>query len=112
MLKKFITTILIALTSVASSFGQNDEFPDSCSVSLITCYPGPVVFELYGHTALRVRNADYDLAYNFASLSKNSTSRANKPSTCGKSFAYSACPKTESIATTTSTTTARPVRAT
>lgn len=69
MLKKFITTILIALTSVASSFGQNDEFPDSCSVSLITCYPGPVVFELYGHTAIRVRNADYDLAYNFGMFS-------------------------------------------
>ena len=29
--------------------------PDSVAISLLTCSPGSLVYELYGHTALRVR---------------------------------------------------------
>ena len=33
-------------------------------VSLITCYPGQNIYELYGHTELRVRGSGYDWVFN------------------------------------------------
>ena len=38
---------------------------DSVSVSLITCYPGPEIYKLYGHTALRVRYGEWDVMFNY-----------------------------------------------
>ena len=38
---------------------------DSVSVSLITCYPGPEIYKLYGHTALRVRYGERDVMFNY-----------------------------------------------
>ncbi len=35
------------------------------TVSLITCYPGPEIYELYGHTALRVHGEGIDSVWNF-----------------------------------------------
>ena len=35
------------------------------TVSLVTCYPGPEIYELYGHTALRVRGEGIDSVWNF-----------------------------------------------
>ena len=35
------------------------------TVSLITCYPGPEVYELCGHEAIRVRGKDMDMVWNF-----------------------------------------------
>ena len=35
-------------------------------VSLLTCFPGQEVFELYGHTAIRITDgATMDRVYNF-----------------------------------------------
>jgi hypothetical protein len=34
-------------------------------VSWLTCSPGEEVYELYGHTALRVRTSQFDVAYNY-----------------------------------------------
>ena len=39
--------------------------PIETKVSLITIYPGSEVYELYGHTELRVRNGDSDMFYNY-----------------------------------------------
>lgn len=39
--------------------------------SLITCYPGPVVYELYGHTAIRISHGEEDIAFNFGMFSFN-----------------------------------------
>lgn len=40
--------------------------PDSTlTVSLITCYPGPEVYELCGHTALRIRGQQMDSVWNY-----------------------------------------------
>ncbi len=42
------------------------ELQDSNVVaSLITCYPGPDVYELYGHTMLRMRYKNVDIVYNY-----------------------------------------------
>lgn len=38
---------------------------DSLTVSLITCYPGPEVYELYGHEAIRVRGEGRDSVWNY-----------------------------------------------
>ncbi len=38
---------------------------DDVVISLITCYPGPDVYELYGHTMLRVQHGDIDMVYNY-----------------------------------------------
>lgn len=38
---------------------------DSLTVSLITCYPGPEIYELYGHEAIRVRGNGIDSVWNF-----------------------------------------------
>ncbi len=38
---------------------------DSAVVSLITCYPGADIYELYGHTMLRVRYHGHDMVYNY-----------------------------------------------
>ena len=38
---------------------------DDVVISLITCYPGADVYELYGHTMLRVQYGDIDMVYNY-----------------------------------------------
>lgn len=40
-------------------------------ISLITCYPGQDVYELYGHTAIRISDGYSDLVYNFGMFSFN-----------------------------------------
>lgn len=40
-------------------------------VSLITCYPGPEIFELCGHSALRIRTADSDSVWNYGMFNFN-----------------------------------------
>lgn len=42
-----------------------EEQSDSIKVSLLTCYPGEEVYELYGHTALRVRGENFDSVWNY-----------------------------------------------
>jgi hypothetical protein len=42
-----------------------DTIPADLRVSLITCYPGPEVYQLCGHAALRVQTQDKDIAFNY-----------------------------------------------
>lgn len=41
---------------------------DSIKISLITCYPGPEIFELCGHEALRVRKNGTDSVWNYGTF--------------------------------------------
>lgn len=41
---------------------------DNVVVSLITCYPGQNIYELYGHTELRVRGKGYDWVFNYGTF--------------------------------------------
>lgn len=41
---------------------------DNVVVSLITCYPGQNIYELYGHTELRVRGNGYDWVFNYGTF--------------------------------------------
>lgn len=38
---------------------------DSLTVSLVTCWPGAEVYELCGHEAIRIRNAEMDSVWNY-----------------------------------------------
>lgn len=56
-------------TQVADKNGSQS---DSLTVSLLTCTPGSLVYELYGHTALRVRESGHrqsDWVFNYGSFS-------------------------------------------
>lgn len=53
MLRKLILLTAMALLSAAGAMAE-------LTASLITCYPGPEVYELCGHEALRIRGVDKD----------------------------------------------------
>lgn len=38
---------------------------DSLTVSVLTCYPGEEIYELYGHTGLRIRSNSMDSVWNY-----------------------------------------------
>ena len=63
---KKITTLLLVLLCCLGLSAQNDTV-----ISLVTCYPGPEVYQLEGHTALRITlkghngQPDADLAANY-----------------------------------------------
>ena len=61
-MKRLLNIIGVLLLMPLLAFGQqttkktnNEAINDSVVVSLLTCTPGELVYELYGHTALRVR---------------------------------------------------------
>lgn len=65
---KLLLVILVPLpfrdvrADVPASGGEGD----SIIVSLMTCYPGDAIWELYGHTALRIRlKSGVDVAFNY-----------------------------------------------
>lgn len=65
-----VMLITVALSCLCAS-AQTPEPADSLkkqrdlTVSLITCYPGPEVYELCGHEAVRVRGEGIDSVWNF-----------------------------------------------
>lgn len=67
----FIVMALSWLSAGASRNGEAlaatciDARSDSLTVSLITCYPGPEIYELYGHEAIRVRGEGRDSVWNY-----------------------------------------------
>ena len=68
-MRKHLRSIIAILISILL-FGAADaaaERRDSLVVSLVTCWPGSEVYELCGHSALRMRNADgsEDFAWNY-----------------------------------------------
>lgn len=68
MLKRASAFLAILLTAVLSAFSQTAQ--DSLfRVSLITCYPGKIVYELYGHSAIRIVHGNMDKVYNFGLFS-------------------------------------------
>ncbi len=36
-------------------YADSEVFADSLTVSVVTCYPGPEIYELCGHSAVRVK---------------------------------------------------------
>ncbi len=63
-----IKILLLVLMGSISMMGQTS---DSIKVSLITCYPGSDVYELYGHTELRVQDGMDDNLFNYGMFNFN-----------------------------------------
>ncbi|MCH4156931.1 MAG: DUF4105 domain-containing protein [Muribaculaceae bacterium] len=55
-----IVCLLVAITALADSINSAP-----VTISLITCYPGREVYELYGHTQIRVTQGNSDYAFNY-----------------------------------------------
>lgn len=56
---KRLSVIFFCLFAMLSAFAAD------VRVSLVTCYPGSEVYELDGHTALRLRDDNFDIALNW-----------------------------------------------
>lgn len=92
----YLTTILILsilFPFAAASAGGTAPQPgqaagtDSLEVSLLTCYPGTEIYELYGHSAIRIRNAEFDSVWNYGVFDFNAPNFAwrfamGKPEYC------------------------------
>lgn len=53
-----------AVYKVATDSISNEE-PEDVTISLITCFPGKEIYELCGHSAIRVRTNDTDSVWNY-----------------------------------------------
>lgn len=75
MFRKLVLTILFGLSVLMAPAAVDSvlvrDHVDSIRVSLITCSPGTEVYEVYGHTALRVEMPSYgvDVAVNYGLFS-------------------------------------------
>lgn len=63
-LSAMATLIVMALSWLSSPAIRAAE-PDSLTVSFVTCFPGPEIFELYGHEGIRVRGNGIDSVWNY-----------------------------------------------
>lgn len=70
MLKKILSFLLILISCIEVKAQDNNQV-NRFEVSLITCYPGQIVYELYGHTAIRIKHGQTDKVYNFGLFSFN-----------------------------------------
>ena len=77
-LKNIFLTLTVSLLTVFAAAGGSSavEIPeeaaepssgsaDTLRVSVLTCYPGEEVYELYGHTGLRIRSSRFDSVWNY-----------------------------------------------
>lgn len=68
-MKNRVSAIIICLflsaISVYTTAQENNS--DSIQISILTCSPGPAIYELYGHTAIRVTNhtTGSDIVFNY-----------------------------------------------
>jgi hypothetical protein len=72
ILKKIVLFALF-LGSANSSFGQNKTLSENAKVSVLTCGTGNESYSLFGHTAIRIKDADHfiDLVYNYGAFDFN-----------------------------------------
>ena len=69
MIRKILTYVFLSLAMMMSAA----EMPDSAiRVSLVTLYPGSEVYEVYGHTELRVQDSYGDFFFNYGLFDFNS----------------------------------------
>lgn len=64
MKTKFITFFLI-LFVIQITFSQYKKLSDKAEVSIITAGPGKELYEGFGHSTIRVKDIDFDTAYNY-----------------------------------------------
>lgn len=67
MRKSVYILLLLLLSGFLCQKSSATTPADSIRISLVTCSPGPLIYEVYGHTAIRVQNftRDYDIVYHY-----------------------------------------------
>ncbi|MCY3595665.1 MAG: DUF4105 domain-containing protein, partial [Bacteroidetes bacterium] len=67
---RLILFILSALISTGVRFNANAQISDSARVSILTIYPGDVIYTLWGHSALRIEDpiTNIDTSYNYGTF--------------------------------------------
>jgi hypothetical protein len=64
-MKTKFTFLFLILFVVQITFSQYKKIPDKAEVSIITAGPGKVLYEGFGHSAIRVKSVDFDFIYNY-----------------------------------------------
>ena len=64
----FVLAILLTFSNIRPIFAQIDPM-DSVEVSLLTCSPHEEIYSLYGHSALRWKDGESDLVFNWGMFS-------------------------------------------
>jgi hypothetical protein len=64
MLKKHIPLYFLVFI-FQLGFGQYKQLSLDSEISIITAGPGKILYEGFGHSTIRVKDADFDLAYNY-----------------------------------------------
>ncbi len=64
MLKKILFTLLL-IFSCYSGYSQYKQLSSNAEISIITAGPGKILYEGFGHSTIRVKDSDFDTAYNY-----------------------------------------------
>ncbi len=57
--------LLLMLFVIQLTFSQHKKLSEKAEVSIITAGPGKVLYEGFGHSTIRVKDTDFDTAYNY-----------------------------------------------
>lgn len=64
-MKTKIIALLLMLFIVQFTVSQHKKLSEKAVVSIITAGPGKVLYEGFGHSTIRVKDTDFDTAYNY-----------------------------------------------
>jgi len=70
MLKKTLS-IIILVFAFTSGYSQQKELSPGAEISIITAGPGKVLYESFGHSTIRIKDRDFDTAYNYGMFDFN-----------------------------------------
>ncbi|MEG0700442.1 MAG: DUF4105 domain-containing protein [Muribaculaceae bacterium] len=69
IISKIILLCILSVIPFTHLSAQSVSEDSTIYSSLVTCYPGPEIFELYGHTAIRIQQGENDMAFNYGMFS-------------------------------------------
>ena len=72
-IKNYVITIFLIISSLLAVNAQGNMLSDSATLSLITCSPGPQIYALFGHTAIRLVDPTrgLDIVFNYGMFNFN-----------------------------------------
>ena len=72
-IKNYVITILLIISGLSAVNAQGNTLSDSATLSLITCSPGPQIYALFGHTAIRLVDParGLDIVFNYGMFNFN-----------------------------------------
>jgi hypothetical protein len=64
MKTKYIS-LFLTLFVIQFTFSQHKQLSEKAEISIITAGPGEILYEGFGHSTIRVKDIDFDIAYNY-----------------------------------------------